>query len=99
MAKPIEKMGADEILNVSKKLFYGGFCLLPFLWVYNVLYIWPVRHRSDLSPQIRHYLLMSGILATLLFIIFSTWFGIFVNHRLSWGATGDLLTVVLVKGA
>ncbi|KAI1318860.1 hypothetical protein EDD11_005706 [Mortierella claussenii] len=54
MAKPIEKMGPDEILTVSKKLFYGGFCFLPLLWVYNLLYIWPVRNRGDLSPQVRH---------------------------------------------
>ncbi|KAG0221176.1 hypothetical protein BGX31_010111 [Mortierella sp. GBA43] len=52
MAKSIEKMGPDEILTISKKLFYGGFCLLPFLWLYNVLYLWPVRNRNDLSPQV-----------------------------------------------
>ncbi|KAF9955713.1 Gamma-secretase subunit pen-2 [Mortierella alpina] len=98
MAKPIEKMGPEEVLTISKKLFYGGFGLLPFLWVYNILYIWPVRNRSDLSPQVRHYLLMSGIMSTVLFVVFSVWFGIFVNQRLSWGATGDDLTVVLVKG-
>ncbi|KAF9912292.1 Gamma-secretase subunit pen-2 [Linnemannia zychae] len=98
MAKPIEKMGADEILASSKKLFFGGFCLLPMLWVYNILYIWPVRNRSDLSPQVRHYMMLSGILSIVLFIVFSVWFGIFVNQRLNWGPTGDLLTVVLVKG-
>ncbi|KAF9130067.1 Gamma-secretase subunit pen-2 [Mortierella sp. 14UC] len=98
MAKSIEKMGADEILTSSKKLFFGGFCLLPMLWVYNILYIWPVRNRSDLSPQVRHYMLMSGILSIVLFVVFSVWFGIFVNQRLNWGPTGDLLTVVLVKG-
>ncbi|KAG9327395.1 hypothetical protein KVV02_005971 [Mortierella alpina] len=98
MAKPIEKMAPEEILTISKKLFYGGFGLLPFLWVYNILYIWPVRNRGDLSPQVRHHLLMSGIMSTFLFVVFSVWFGIFVNQRLSWGATGDALTVVLVKG-
>ncbi|KAF9929881.1 Gamma-secretase subunit pen-2 [Linnemannia zychae] len=98
MAKPIEKMSADEILASSKKLFFGGFALLPMLWVYNVLYVWPVRNRSDLSPQVRHYMLLSGILALVMFIIFSVWFGIFVNHRLGWGPAGDTLTVVLVKG-
>ncbi|KAG0044520.1 Gamma-secretase subunit pen-2 [Gryganskiella cystojenkinii] len=98
MTKAIEKMGADEILQVSKKLFYGGFALLPLLWVYNILYIWPVRNRPDLSPQVRRNLLMSGILSVVMFIIFATWFGVFVSHRLNWGARGDTLTVVLVKG-
>ncbi|KAF9355289.1 Gamma-secretase subunit pen-2 [Mortierella sp. AD094] len=98
MGKPIEKMGADEILTISKKLFFGGFCLLPLLWVYNILYIWPVRNRSDISPQVRYYLLMSGIMSLLLLIVFATWFGVFVNCRLSWGPTGDILTVVQVKG-
>ncbi|KAG0327773.1 Gamma-secretase subunit pen-2 [Dissophora globulifera] len=98
MAKPIEKMGADEILVISRKLFYGGFCLLPLLWVYNILYIWPVRNRADLSPLVRRYLLLSGILAAMLFVYFSVWYGVFVKERLNWGARGDLLTVVLVKG-
>lgn len=139
MAKPIQKMGADEILTISKKLFFAGFCFLPFLWLYNVLYLWPVRNRSDLSPQVRrcnvpscrlgekswilvdHHLLppceeegrippnqasppcsldftMSAVLSVLLFVIFSVWYGIFVDYRLNWGKTGDLLTVVLVKG-
>ncbi|KAG0075432.1 Gamma-secretase subunit pen-2 [Podila epicladia] len=98
MAKNIEKMSADEILVVSKKLFYGGFALLPFLWVYNLLYVWPVRNRPDISPQVRQYLMMSAILASGMFVIFSVWFGIFVNGRLGWGVTGDTLTVVLVKG-
>ncbi|KAF9154429.1 Gamma-secretase subunit pen-2 [Linnemannia schmuckeri] len=98
MAKPIEKMKPEEILATSKKLFFGGFALLPMLWVYNVLYVWPVRKRADLSPQVRHYMLLSGILSVVMFVVFSVWFGIFVNQRLSWGPTGDTLTVVLVKG-
>ncbi|KAF8971950.1 Gamma-secretase subunit pen-2 [Entomortierella lignicola] len=98
MGKPIEKMGADEILTISKKLFFGGFCLLPMLWVYNILYIWPVRNRSDVSPQVRYYLLMSGIMSALLTLVFGAWYGVFVNYRLGWGPTGDTLTVVLVKG-
>ncbi|KAF9179294.1 Gamma-secretase subunit pen-2 [Haplosporangium sp. Z 767] len=98
MAKPIEKMSADEILTVSKKLFFSGFCLLPMLWVYNFVYIWPVRNRGDLHPHVRRYLFMSAILAIVLFVVFSVWFGIFVNQRLSWGPVGDRLTVVLVKG-
>lgn len=42
--------------------------------------------------------MMSAILASGMFVIFSVWFGIFVSGRLGWGATGDTLTVVLVKG-
>ncbi|GJJ77361.1 presenilin enhancer 2 [Entomortierella parvispora] len=98
MAKPIERMGSHEILVVSRKLFLGGFCLLPFLWVFNILYIWPVRNRPDLSPQVRRYLIMSGVLSIAMFVIFATWYGVFVDHRLNWGARGDTLTVVLVKG-
>lgn len=61
MAKPIEKMKAEEILASSKKLFFGGFALLPMLWVYNILYVWPVRNRADLSPQVRHCKVYSSL--------------------------------------
>lgn len=43
-------------------------------------------------------MLLSGILSVVMFVVFSVWFGIFVNQRLNWGVTGDTLTVVLVKG-
>jgi len=49
-------------------------------------------------PSLNVDLLMSGILSIAMFVIFATWYGVFVDHRLNWGARGDTLTVVLVKG-
>ncbi|KAF9158359.1 hypothetical protein DFQ26_007738 [Actinomortierella ambigua] len=98
MAKDANKLTAEEVLTVSRKLFLGGFCLLPFLWVYNLLYLWPIRHRLDISPQVRKQLVGSAIGSLVMFVVTTTWFAVFVNHRLDWGALGDKLTVVLVKG-
>ncbi|KAF9972221.1 hypothetical protein BGZ73_004681 [Actinomortierella ambigua] len=98
MAKDANKLAPEEVLTISRKLFLGGFCLLPFLWVYNLLYLWPIRHRSDITPQVRKHLMFSAVGSLVMFVISSTWFAIFVNFRLDWGAVGDNLTVVLVKG-
>jgi hypothetical protein len=49
----LEKMSGTEILSIGKKMFYGGFALLPFLWLVNVIYLWPTLKRTDVPAQLR----------------------------------------------
>jgi len=48
-----KNMSEEEILNISKKMFIGGFAFLPWLWFVNWLYFHPVlKQRSGLSRRI-----------------------------------------------
>jgi presenilin enhancer 2 len=46
-------MSGTEILSVGRKMFYGGFAFLPFLWLVNVIYLWPTLKRTDVPVQLR----------------------------------------------
>src|SRR6185312_11629305 len=43
----------SELLSITKKFFYIGLFFLPWLWVVNVIYMWPVTKRDDVGRQIK----------------------------------------------
>ncbi|RUS35146.1 gamma-secretase aspartyl protease complex, presenilin enhancer-2 subunit [Jimgerdemannia flammicorona] len=94
----IDKLAPTEILSIAKKMFWGGFAFLPFLWLVNFMYLWPATKRADAPPELKKYLLMSLAGSITWLIILSTWFGLFVNMRVAWGAAADMITVVIPKG-
>jgi len=52
MTKP-KNMSEDEILKISKRMFYGGFAFLPWLWLVNWLYFHDVlKQRPGLTKKI-----------------------------------------------
>ena len=47
-------MSEAEIRTIAKRYFYIGFLLLPWLWLVNFIYIYPVtRRRPDLGKDIQ----------------------------------------------
>ncbi|CAI2168857.1 11477_t:CDS:2 [Funneliformis geosporum] len=86
------KTTPPEILSLCKKFFYIGFLFLPWLWVVNVIYMWPLTKRSDIDL----YFSMAG--ALFWFIALSTWYGIFVNQRIAWGEFSDKIIVIPLRG-
>ncbi|GAB5587658.1 hypothetical protein Unana1_02558 [Umbelopsis nana] len=94
----LDKMSGTEILSIGKKMFYGGIAFLPFLWLVNVIYLWPTLKRSDVPTQLRSYLIYSLSGSILWFVVLTTWYALFVNERVVWGATADRITVVVPKG-
>ncbi|CAG8545255.1 28676_t:CDS:1, partial [Racocetra persica] len=45
---PSPKTPPHEILSICKKYFIIGFFFLPWLWVINVVYMWPLIKREDI---------------------------------------------------
>ncbi|ORX62706.1 gamma-secretase subunit PEN-2-like protein [Hesseltinella vesiculosa] len=95
----LDKLTFDEMLVISKKMFYGGFAFLPFLWLVNFIYFFGQAHRPTAPKQLKQYVYMSLAGCVLWFIALTTWYGVYVNRRSSWGALGDTLTVVIPKGS
>ncbi|KAI8083174.1 gamma-secretase aspartyl protease complex, presenilin enhancer-2 subunit [Halteromyces radiatus] len=95
----LDKLGFDEMIIISKKMFYGGFAFLPFLWLVNFLYFFQQTRKPSAPKQLKHYVYLSLGGCLLWFIVLTTWYGIFVNERTYWGALGDKLTVVIPKGS
>lgn len=53
----------DAARTQARNFFYAGFALLPWLWVVNCFYFWPVlRNRiRNPDPLLRSYILRSAI--------------------------------------
>jgi len=44
----------DEDVVVAKKMFYGGFAFLPFLWLVNGVFFRQALTRSDAPPALKY---------------------------------------------
>ncbi|KAI9317533.1 gamma-secretase aspartyl protease complex, presenilin enhancer-2 subunit [Dichotomocladium elegans] len=94
----VDKMTPEEQVSISKKMFYGGFAFLPLLWLVNFLYLFRASQQRTAPRELRRYVYMSLGGCIVWFVILTTWYALFVNKRITWGAVGDKITVVIPKG-
>lgn len=47
----LEKLSSEEHISISKKMFYGGFAFLPFLWLVNFLYFYKTSQQPN-APKV-----------------------------------------------
>ncbi|KAI8806655.1 gamma-secretase aspartyl protease complex, presenilin enhancer-2 subunit [Cladochytrium replicatum] len=96
---PIEKWTDAEILRIARLYFFGGLAFLPWLWLVNFIYVYPVtRKRTDLSPAISRYAWMSLVGSILWAFILTGWIVVYQTQRRSWGVLGDLLGINIPNG-
>ncbi|ORZ17677.1 hypothetical protein BCR42DRAFT_349996 [Absidia repens] len=95
----LDKLTFDEMVGISRKMFYGGFAFLPFLWLVNVMYFFQQSRKSSAPKQLKQYVLWSLGGCIIWFLGLTIWYALFVNERSKWGALGDKITVVIPKGS
>ncbi|CAG8691790.1 6404_t:CDS:2 [Dentiscutata erythropus] len=95
---PSPKTPPQEALSICKKYFIIGCFFLPWLWVVNVVYMWPLTKREDIGAQIKKYLYLSMFGAIFWLIVLVTWLTIFVTNRVGWGQLADSISVAIPKG-
>ncbi|KAI8337743.1 presenilin enhancer 2 [Chlamydoabsidia padenii] len=95
----LDKVGFDEMIIISRKMFYGGFVFLPFLWLVNCIYFFRQSRKPTAPALLKQYVHWSFAGCLVWFIGLTIWYGLFVNQRSNWGAIGDKLTVVIPKGS
>ncbi|ORX92856.1 hypothetical protein K493DRAFT_316337 [Basidiobolus meristosporus CBS 931.73] len=94
----LDKLKNHEIVSISRKMFYGGFAFLPWLWLVNFIYFRPAINRADMNPVLRKYVYGSLVGASVWLAILVAWLSVFLIHRDSWNQLGEKLTVVIPKG-
>jgi presenilin enhancer 2 len=50
----LEKMSSEEHINISKKMFYGGFAFLPFLWLVNFMYFFNTIRQPNAPKTLKN---------------------------------------------
>ncbi|KAK6963457.1 gamma-secretase subunit PEN-2 [Biomphalaria glabrata] len=97
----LQKLKNEDKLILCRKYYLAGFFLLPFLWLVNAIWFFKEAfqkpHYAEQS-EIRTYVTRSIIGSAIWLAAIITWVIIFQLNRVSWGATGDLLTFVIPLG-
>uniref|UniRef100_A0A061R002 Presenilin enhancer 2 n=2 Tax=Tetraselmis sp. GSL018 TaxID=582737 RepID=A0A061R002_9CHLO len=65
-------MPTEKARKLSRRIYYGGFALLPWLWAVNVWLFWPeLRGQND--PEVKKYARRSAIGFLVLTALFLPW--------------------------
>ncbi|XP_074162840.1 gamma-secretase subunit PEN-2 [Sminthopsis crassicaudata] len=97
----LERVSNEEKLNLCRKYYLGGFALLPFLWLVNVLWFF---REAFLAPayeeqgQIKGYVWRSALGLVFWLVALTSWITIFQINRARWGALGDYLSFTIPLG-
>ncbi|XP_025158740.1 gamma-secretase subunit pen-2 isoform X1 [Harpegnathos saltator] len=78
-----------------------GFALLPFLWAVNVIWFWKEAFTKPLyeeQKQIKKYVIISAIGATVWAIALLAWIITFQTQRAAWGEFGDAISYIIPTG-
>eukprot|EP00003_Mantamonas_plastica_P013964 TRINITY_DN2423_c0_g1_i5.p1 TRINITY_DN2423_c0_g1~~TRINITY_DN2423_c0_g1_i5.p1 ORF type:complete len:159 (-),score=40.88 TRINITY_DN2423_c0_g1_i5:344-766(-) len=96
------EMSEQDQVNISTKMFYGGFALLPFLWLVNVWYfrhvLFALRLPGRVNGALKRNIVGSLVGFLVTSVLFFTWLGVYLDNREAWGVTGDMLSVNIPKG-
>jgi len=97
----LNRMRNEDKLDLCRKYFFGGFAMLPFLWVVNT--IWFFREAFlvptyEQQKQIRTYVIRSFVGGAIWIAAIVAWVTVFQLNRASWGATADRMSFIIPTG-
>ncbi|CDW55228.1 gamma secretase subunit PEN 2 [Trichuris trichiura] len=98
----MNRLPDTEKLRICKLYFVFGLFGLPSIWLVNGIWFFgQAFFRQPPFPEqcsIRSYVILSLIGASLWIIGFAFWANMFLSVRISWGATGDEMSLIIPFG-
>ncbi|KAL1240702.1 RNA exonuclease [Trichinella spiralis] len=106
----LEKISDKDKLRLCRIYFYGGFGMLPLLWIVNSMWFFYQaflrKPHFEEQREIKRFamrnatnVIYSMIGAGVWFMCLFVWIWIYQMNRSSWGALGDYISFVLPSGA
>ena len=94
----LDKVSEEDKVTICRKYFWGGFFLLPALWVVNCIWFSRETIKRTANRDIRRYVAGSLIGALIWTAIIIIWVSIYQTRRASWGAFGDYISFTVPFG-
>ncbi|XP_062895023.1 gamma-secretase subunit PEN-2 [Mobula hypostoma] len=97
----LERVSNEDKLNLCRKYYLGGFALLPFLWLVNVVWFFQEAFmKPEFNEQvlIKKYVKFSALGLLLWVAVLTTWITIYQTFRPQWGAIGDYISFTVPLG-
>lgn len=95
MDRAEEQLTPDKMKLIAKRLFIGGFFLLPFLWLVNVFYFRRYYKHPSTPEVVKQYVRYSLGAFVAVQVVWLAWVVLYYAQHDAWGAAGDFLTVVV----
>ncbi|XP_028679111.1 gamma-secretase subunit PEN-2 [Erpetoichthys calabaricus] len=97
----LERVPNEEKLNLCRKYYLGGFALLPFLWLVNV--VWFFKEAFMKPAYTEQALIKSYVKKSMLGVLFwvailTAWITTFQHFRAQWGEVADYLSFTIPLG-
>jgi presenilin enhancer 2 len=99
-------MDYETKVSVSKKLYYGGFFLLPWLWFANFLLFRGDLHKRRAPEELKTcpYLVATDTKRSLILflggtILFIIWIIVYQLSWKNWGTFGEAISLVIPRGS
>lgn len=92
---PAEAAQAALDLKVARRLFYGGFAALPWLWFVNWVHFRAISKTHKADPELRVYVQRSLVGAICGGILFVAWVAYVQLTWRSWGPEWQSLMLVV----
>ena len=89
-------MSGKTLVSVARTLFWGGFALLPWLWLANYFLLRPYLTRRTTPPEVRWYATRSLWLSIAAAVLLVAWVVAFLAMRARSPAL-DWMTLVVPK--
>uniref|UniRef100_V9LJP6 Gamma-secretase subunit PEN-2 n=1 Tax=Callorhinchus milii TaxID=7868 RepID=V9LJP6_CALMI len=98
----LERVSNEDKLSLCRKYYLGGFVLLPFLWMVNVIWFFReafTKPQFNEQQQIRKYVKCSGVGLLVWIAVLTTWITVYQTLRPDWGSLGDYISFTLPLGS
>mmetsp|Transcript_4739 Transcript_4739/g.5136 ORF Transcript_4739/g.5136 Transcript_4739/m.5136 type:complete len:100 (+) Transcript_4739:14-313(+) len=93
-----DRMDADTKKSVAKKLFYGGFAMLPLMWLANYLLFYPVLHKRTTPPEVKRYARLSLVLFAISLVVLVVWYAMYALLWDKMGTFGEKISAFYPQG-
>ncbi len=70
-----------QLERAAQLMFYGGCCLLPWVWGLSIIYFWKLYRSETCPPGIKKYITQSIQGLILVMILFGIWIIIFQTNK------------------
>ena len=70
-----------QLERAAQLMFYGGCCLLPWVWGLSIIYFWKLYRSETCPPGIKKYITQSIQGLILVMILFGIWIVIFQTNK------------------
>ena len=70
-----------QLEDAARLMFYGGCCLLPWVWGLSIIYFWKIYKSDTCPPGVKKYIKLSIQGLVIVLTLFAAWIAVFQTNK------------------